>query len=220
MKKWIALHGFLGKCEQWNFLENLGEVHAIDLYPLMHLSKDELLDTLIEKIPDGTRLIGYSMGGRIAMELFLKNPNKFSQLYILASHPGLESQTEIKDRLKWENMWIDKISKTPKTFIDEWNRQEIFQNDQPISMPSVPIDQIKKCIEIWGLSKQEFLIPKLKKYNDKIVWLIGSEDKKYKLIAGNSIKNHFYAHCVTGAGHRLLQYPDYVLKCLKILDRE
>ena len=219
MRKWMALHGFLGSREQWDFLKTLGEVDAIDLYPLMDKTKDELFEFLLSRVENGTRLIGYSMGGRIAMELFLRAPDKFSNLYVLASHPGLEFKEDIEQRVLWENNWVKKLD-YPDTFINEWNQQDIFKNDNPISFPKRPINQIKKCIETWGLSKQDYLVPKLKRFNDKIVWLIGSEDKKYKVIAGNSIKEHFYAHCVTGAGHRLLQYPEYVLHCLKVLDRE
>lgn len=220
MKKWLALHGFLGDSGQWDFLRSLGIVEAIDLYPLMEMSKEELLDYLLKKVERGTKLIGYSMGGRIAMELFLRDPNKFSNLYILASHPGLEHKEDIKNRLLWENQWVEKLDGPRDLFIKDWNKQEIFKNDKPINFPNVEISQIKKCIEVWGLSKQDNLVPKLKDYSDKVIWLIGSEDKHYKKIAATNIKEYFYAHCVTGAGHRLLQHPNYILNCLKVLDRD
>lgn len=220
VSNWLALHGFLGHYSQWKFLEQLGKVTAIDLYKLMHLSKEQLLNNVLDNVKDNTNLIGYSMGGRIAMELFLLAPEKFSSLYLLASHPGLECKDEIQKRILWEKNWIDKLKSLNRDdFLNEWNAQDIFINDLPIDFFDASIEQMIACFEIWGLSKQKFLINDLKKYKDKVIWIIGSEDINYKRITATSIKEHFYTYCVTGAGHRLLQHPESLLNCLNLLNR-
>ena len=222
MSKWLALHGLFGDFSQWDFLNQLNNVdlQALDLYPLMDLSKDELLMDLLSRFvannQHSNNLIGYSMGGRIAMELFLKSPDSFNKLILLASHPGLEDNTAILARKNWENSWISKIQQLPQDFITDWNKQSIFEHDQDILLPDKPLQQLIAGIATWGLSKQKNLLPDLLKHRDKVLWLIGSKDSNYLKLAEDRLGD-FSILKVENAGHRLLQHPEEVLKCLKTL---
>lgn len=223
---WIALHGLFGESSQWDFLQNVFQLHAIDLYPLLVLPKEKLLLELLKKCPHKSNIVGYSMGGRIAMELFLQAPHKFNRLIILASHPGLVSADDIHQRRLWEESLIFKLQNDPEQFIHDWNQLDIFKNDKQIKLPQRPSFELTAGISNWGLSKQENLLPKLKPFKDKITWIIGSEDDKYQQLwqshCANLNSNHlssiqmseFNLITIPNAGHRLLQHPDKIKKVL------
>jgi 2-succinyl-6-hydroxy-2,4-cyclohexadiene-1-carboxylate synthase len=219
MSKWMALHGFMGTNEQWKFLESLGEVNAVDLYPHITKPKEEFLQELIATINGPINLIGYSMGARIAMELLLAAPDKFENVFLLAGHPGLDSE-EQKDRRKaWEGDWIRMLEAgNTNEFIQEWNSQDIFHFDQDIEFCDRPVEELTACFSNWGLSGQKDLLPQLMQYKDKVHWFVGMNDFKYEYIADHKLKAHFPVHLVPNAGHRLLQHTDSILDTLKHLD--
>lgn len=231
MSSWMALHGLFGDSSQWSFLENLDAVDkliAVDLYPLLDKPKDKLMGNLLSLLVDKCQnagaknqinLIGHSMGGRIAMELFLKSPESFERLVILASHPGLLDKSQILAREIWEKKWLAHLQQNPSEFISAWNQQSIFENDKPIELPSRPLEQLAGGILNWGLSKQKNLLPLLQNFKQKVYWLIGSEDNKYCEFAKESLQD-FKVLKIKGAGHRLLQYPNEISECISRLENE
>ena len=225
MDKWFALHGLFGDFSQWDFLENvdgIDHVSAVDLYPLLEMPKGDALNILHQRIIANSHdlisghninLVGYSMGGRIAMELFLKSPEAIDKLVILASHSGLSNNLEIQARKNWEDKLVEKLKQNSFQFIKDWNQQDIFNNDAPIELPHKPLSQLAGGIVNWGLSKQINLLPLLLPFKEKVFWLIGSEDEKYQKFAKEHLYDFNVFH-IQGAGHRLLQHPEKISKAI------
>jgi len=75
----VALHGFLGRPSDWDFLRDAGlDVDAREL----------------DDIPrSGETLLGYSMGGRLALHALLDGA-KFERAVIVSSGLGLENEAD------------------------------------------------------------------------------------------------------------------------------
>ncbi len=130
----VFLHGFLGCKEDWeemipHFEDNYRCI-AIDVpghgsspycEDILSALKAEILHLCSEK----PILIGYSMGGRIALQLRACA----EKLIILSGHPGLKAQKEKEERLKSDQMWSEKLLKIPfEEFFAQWYAQPVFQN--------------------------------------------------------------------------------------------
>jgi 2-succinyl-6-hydroxy-2,4-cyclohexadiene-1-carboxylate synthase len=102
------LHGFLGDPKDWDeVIKHLPEYHCIALtYPF--------------KMPTDGILIGYSMGGRIALGSTLPK-------IIISAHPGLQTEEEKTVQAMREKYWLEKLKAVPlPEFLDEWYAQPLF----------------------------------------------------------------------------------------------
>ncbi len=131
----LFLHGFLG-CKE-DFLPIARSLEG-DLYCICvdlpghgsPMSEDillpflELLNILsLEK----TILIGYSMGGRLAMMLREEYPEKFPAVVIMSAHVGLKETSEKKSRKSFESTWENSLESDPlEIFLDKWYNQPLF----------------------------------------------------------------------------------------------
>eukprot|EP00960_Hanusia_phi_P030073 748373-Hanusia_phi.AAC.3 len=122
----LLLHGFLGCKEDWDPLVPLllqdGSCSciAVDLPGHGDFAWKEgtmssqlalswevscfLLDMLLERLGVAScGLVGYSMGGRLALNFAQKHPARVQSLCILSAHPGLETSEE-----RFQRVWADR----------------------------------------------------------------------------------------------------------------
>lgn len=193
-----VFHGFLGSPSDFEFLKGDGVI-LHDLY-----SKD-----FKPEIKPGDTLVGYSMGGRIAMELAKKVNWEIEKLVLLSSHPGLELADEKENRSTWEETVLEKLnSLSPTEFFSYWNELPIFEFDAPLAVISQ--ERFKASSELFDqfrLSKQENFLPSLEEHQDKILYLVGLFDTKYYSYAEEVLLPHGIKIIPIAGGHRLFQQP-------------
>ncbi len=116
------LHGFLGTKEDWDpiirELETEFYCHAIDY---AGLSLQQIKKQIHSLNPAPQFFIGYSMGGRILLNL------KLSPCILFSSHPGLQTEQERQKRWESDLKWIEMLqSKSFSEFLEAWYAQELF----------------------------------------------------------------------------------------------
>ncbi len=176
----IFLHGFLGCKEDWNqilpFFEKAYYCIALDL---PGHGQSEYCEDIVGAVksfigPNKPTLIGYSMGGRIAMQLqtWVKN------LIILSAHLGLQTQKEKEERFELDRVWSEKLLHLPfETFLEQWYAQSLFQ-----PLPSLPLrlkndpESLSKVILQMSLSFQAYIDT----LDCPALFLYGENDLKYR----------------------------------------
>jgi 2-succinyl-6-hydroxy-2,4-cyclohexadiene-1-carboxylate synthase len=97
----LFLHGFLGQKEDWDPLRSQMQYpsKAIDLpgHGETPMANDIAL-AVKKQVPSASFLIGYSAGGRVALELKERFPSNYDHLILLSTHMGLANETERKHR--------------------------------------------------------------------------------------------------------------------------
>ncbi len=150
-------------------------------YNLYELSEKQINDIQInaEDI-----LVGYSLGGRIALKIASNNEFKLKKLILLSSHPGL-NEVDIEERRLWEEEILLRLQTSSlKDFFDFWNSLPLFSE----SIHYRPLDRtlFKKSIQLFEnnrLSNQPNFTDEIKQFKDKIIYVFGYKDKKYTDIA-------------------------------------
>lgn len=149
----VLLHGFTGSAESWGslldtFVDMGLQVVALDMlghgrssapadperYTIEHCSADILaaLQSL-GVAPQQAILLGYSMGGRVALYTALSS--SFRALILESASPGLRDPDERIQRQQSDNALADRIEREGiPAFIDYWQDIPLFASQQ--NMPS------------------------------------------------------------------------------------
>ncbi len=208
----IFLHGFLGNKEDWEalipFFRHRFYCIALDL-PGHGESpySEEVIMTVKQALEayDSPMCIGYSMGGRIALQL----QENFSSLIILSAHPGLPTHKEKEARRLIDEQWCQKLLYLPiDHFFTEWYAQPIFH---PLPRNAVLLQKmVKRRMKqnpqfLVGVLRQMSLAnqPHITEFKRPTLFLYGEEDLNYRQLYSNLSKT-VSVGCVKDSGHAIL----------------
>lgn len=136
------LHGFMGSSADWapivRALED--DVHGltIDLpghgqslgQPKEAYSVTGATEAVGEVLDaegvDTCTLVGYSMGGRVALSLALRHPSRVDRLVLESASPGLRTDAERTERREVDAERAARIEDDLEAFLTNWYRQPLF----------------------------------------------------------------------------------------------
>ena len=88
---------------------------------------DQVLSIVGPRQPSSVHLVGYSMGGRIALSMGARAPWYFSSITSLSATPGVEDPTKRAARHEADLALADHIESVGvDAFIDEWLDKDLF----------------------------------------------------------------------------------------------
>lgn len=180
-----CLHGAVGTPLDWQaFLPSLGApAQALDLWDYLPQSLSETGAQIAAQANPGDILLGYSMGGRLALHALLADPKKWRAAIIISAHPGLTSDHQA--RLTHDQKWADLAAQDWPQFLQQWNQQGILEQKPAELLQATVQDQIpvSQSFRSWSLGTQSNLRPKLSQINIPTLWITGENDPKFTTIA-------------------------------------
>lgn len=230
----VCIHGFLGQASDWDFLNHsLSEHVQISCFNLFgHEPPAEWgLSALGQKISSfaNTRtssneqsiLVGYSLGGRIALHSLLDSKSNWNKAVIISAHPGLKDSLEKSARLKADQAWAEKWLQEPwDAVLSAWNDQSVLRGIHPPPARNEK-DFLKaslgKALVECSLGLQEDLREKIAPLEIPILWLAGDLDPKFRDLAleMQKLNSKITTVIIPNAGHRLLMdQPEIVRKLI------
>lgn len=147
----LLLHGFTGSSATWEpHFAALGERFSIIAVDLIGHGRSEVpadparyrMERCVEDLValldalgiDRTMLLGYSLGGRVALHLTLDAPERVSRLILESASPGIPDSAARADRVRADEALADKIEREGlATFIDMWERLPLFASQAQLS---------------------------------------------------------------------------------------
>lgn len=198
---WL-LHGAVGAAGDWrSFAGRLAErkvgTRAVDLWRFLDCAPMGLHDfgeafNAEVRGSAGKRprvLIGYSMGGRLALHALLGDDSPWDAAVILSAHPGLESGRERSERIERDTAWATRaLTDSWVSFLRDWRLQPILQG---VEIRDVACDsrlaqrrrEIARSFIDWSLGAQESLWARLAEIQIPVLWIAGEQDPAYADIA-------------------------------------
>lgn len=147
---WLFLHGFTGSPAALVSLASRLPARASRAAPRWvaatlggHLreppSRDfwSEVDRLAALAPDATGVCGYSLGGRLALGLLARFPQRYMRGVVISAHPGLRTDTEREARREQDDRWVRLLRHEGiAAFVAAWERQTLWdsQRDLPQEM--------------------------------------------------------------------------------------
>jgi 2-succinyl-6-hydroxy-2,4-cyclohexadiene-1-carboxylate synthase len=222
----FALHGFLGKADDWNNLGVKNErFFAWDVFKDLPVSPfPSWAENFNHKVSEnpaaaGNILMGYSLGGRLGLHALLQDPKKWKAAIFISTHPGLKSSVEKQARIRADHEWAHHFeSEAWNPLMTRWNSQGVFLQD-PFTFKREEADFCRKtlsqALKIWSLGIQGDLSGKIKSLDIPILWMVGAEDAKFlekaKELEFRNAASELYV--VPQAAHRLpWQQPEKFLR--------
>lgn len=219
-KDWLpfsqTLTEIFGECSSLNLW------HFLEKKPLSLLEAGHAIAHTIAHQDPHPMLLGYSMGGRLALHALRACPGvNWKGAILLSTHTGLTQHKEKLARITRDTAWAQKAHTLPwELFIREWNAQDVFSKKQALAplyprhklQPYAPA--IAQSLVAWSLGKQEAFCSKDFARMPPTLWLAGEEDERFVNIAQQASRSQtcFTFKKVKQAGHRLAwQAPDSFL---------
>ncbi|MDK2820228.1 MAG: 2-succinyl-6-hydroxy-2,4-cyclohexadiene-carboxylate synthase [Clostridia bacterium] len=207
----LLLHGFTGSSENWHpfikFWEHSFQLIMVDIighgktespdnakrYSMDYVT-DDLLELLNKLDLDKINLLGYSMGGRLALSFAIKYPNRVHRLILESTSPGLQSLNERKERMIRDEKLAERImSQGIEAFVDYWEAIPLFASQNKLSKEKkTALKKQRLCNSTIGLANslrgmgtgiQPSWWEHLADLNIPTLLLVGELDKKYCQIA-------------------------------------
>lgn len=236
MIKLSALHGFLGSAHDWNFLDGQLNDASLDKEDLFSNGQTSYGETLWEfgaafnrkaALMDAKTpvLMGYSLGGRLALHALLKKPDYWKAAIIISAHTGLNDEKLKALRKESDASFNELLQNKPwDAFISKWNSQEVFKNTPTLHREESHFDKklLGKGFLEWSLSRQEDLKNRIESLNIPFFWIAGEKDAKFCELAKSLNFKHpdSTLWIAEQSGHRVpwqIQ-PEFISKINQFLD--
>lgn len=152
-------------------------------------------------------LVGYSLGGRIAMYAAAQGllPG-LKGLIVEGSHPGLQNETCRRERHDSDSQWAQRFRCEPLNVVfDAWYRQPVFASlseEQRKALVALRADnngsRLADMLLATSLAVQPDLSPNLTQCNYPFWYLSGERDAKFRVIAEQL---QVPCYLISNAGH-------------------
>ncbi|MGB5833741.1 MAG: alpha/beta fold hydrolase [Thiohalocapsa sp.] len=232
----LLLHGFTGDGRDWApWSDDRPTALAIDL-PGHGGSQDpivgfaEEIERLLNALPPSIdQVIGYSLGGRIALSLLAVAPERFRAATILSAHPGLVNADQRAARRAADLCWIELLrTQGIAAFVDAWERQPLFATQAALP-PTVletwrarrlgqRAEGLANNLACFGLAEMPETWTALSRWSGRLRWLVGALDSKFAAIAEQVLRQcpEVELHRIEQVGHNLLLEAPQAVLCIGV----
>lgn len=235
----LLLHGFTGSSENWGDLIPLFRkrfsVITVDIlghgrsasppdpnrYTMPRVAAD-VIALLDDWHLEQTALLGYSMGGRLALYLACHFPERFSHLILESSSPGLASEAERAERRQKDEALADWIEANGlEAFVNRWEALPLWASQQQLSqearqqlhqqrLQNNPIG-LANSLRGMGTGTQPSLWAQLPTLTLPTLLIVGALDSKFVAINQQMVEllRNGRLHIIPQAGHTThLEQPE------------
>jgi 2-succinyl-6-hydroxy-2,4-cyclohexadiene-1-carboxylate synthase len=140
----VLLHGFSGTGRAWDGVVSMLDPeryrplaldlpgHGSEADAQRPITFEACVESVLTRAPERFVLCGYSLGGRIALNVALAAPERISRLSLISCSPGLEDPVERAERRASDERLAEDLEALPfEDFIERWRTQPLFAEEPP-----------------------------------------------------------------------------------------
>ena len=239
----VLLHGFTGAPETWDpVVSRLGTRPTFAPALLGHDGTpgptaiesfedevDRVADLVREQGLEGSHLVGYSMGGRVALGLLIRHPSLFRRATLIGASPGLSDPDERQTRAAWDEEWARLLeTEGLHSFVAAWEALPLFATQEALAPRVVERQRrirlshdargLARSLRSIGLARMPDYRPRLEGIAIPVDVVAGEHDPKFRALAGElaGALPRGRKEVVAGAGHNVvLERPDEIAALLR-----
>ena len=229
----VFLHGFSGDCREWLTVGQAFGAYSrlyIDLPGhggSANIAANSLAEVghLLEKTLNSYNilkywLVGYSLGGRVAMYFACQPREGLCGLVVEGGHPGLTDENQRLLRRHGDAAWAERFRREPLTQVfADWYQQPVFASLDAAQRAALIAlrsrnngGALAAMLQASSLAEQPDLREPLRAREFPFHYLCGERDGKFRAIADELSAT---THVINHAGHNAhRENPDAVVACL------
>ncbi|WOO41330.1 alpha/beta fold hydrolase [Rubellicoccus peritrichatus] len=225
------LHGNIQTPAVWGaFLEQLpGKLALVDLRDYSADNCAAWARAFNEKVTQELEsdekhfLVGYSLGGRLALHALLENHKLWCGAVIIGAHPGSDDPSQREVWLKNDHRWAERFLKEPwDVLLKEWDALPVFggiPNPCPRNKEDFDRNEVARTFLAFSKGQQAYLTPRLREPNlPPVLYLSGEQDAVYSKL-GRDLSEQCPAirhEVIPRAAHRVpWENPDAFIETVK-----
>lgn len=214
--RYLLLHGFSGSPQSLAEVEGVAQGSVTPTLgghlgtPVVGGFWDEV-ERLAELGKECAGLLGYSLGGRLALGILARYPERFAHAVIISAHPGLKTDQERAQRRDGDARFVQLLREGGLTaFVDAWQALPLWasQGSLPESVRKAQREQrlrhdaagLAESLLAHGLGEMPDLRPRLSQVRTPVALVVGERDPKFVAL-GEELAGII-------PGSRLIRVPD------------
>ncbi|HTP22503.1 MAG TPA: alpha/beta fold hydrolase [Solirubrobacteraceae bacterium] len=234
----VLLHGFTHTGASWNpVVAALGESYRA-LVPDIRghgsagerepVTLEAVIEDVAELAPARFTIVGYSMGGRLALHAALAPAlaARIDRLVLIGASPGIADPAERSARRKADDALADEIDRmTIEQFAERWARTPVLAGQPPEVAAAIHADRLRnqpaglaRALRGLGTGALPSLWEQLPEIGAPVKLIVGERDEKFTVTAVEMARGLPDADAVVvpGAGHAVhLEAPERVAAVIR-----
>lgn len=219
--RYLCLHGFSGTPDSFEQLQlppgSVTPALGGHLNEAVTGSFEDEVERLAALGQGCEGLFGYSLGGRLALGILARYPERFRHALVVSAHPGLATDKERAERGDGDARFVEVLHERGlERFVDVWQALPLWasQGDLPDAVKEAQRAQrlrhqaagLAQSLVQHGLGKMPYLRPLLQLVRTPVDLLVGERDAKFVALAQEltQVLPHARLTIAPGAGHNLL----------------
>ncbi len=204
----VLLHGFTGSSKTWRpFVQRLASSYMLvrpDIighgesdspvdstrYSMAHAVTD--LNSLLDSLNiESAHWLGYSMGGRVALQFALAHPDRVRSLILEGTSPGITNERERALRKTQDDELADRIAREGLiSFVDFWESIPLFASQQRLPRQEFARQRqqrlandpagLAKSLRGMGQGTYPGVSEQLRRLTMPVLLVVGQEDAKFQ----------------------------------------
>jgi 2-succinyl-6-hydroxy-2,4-cyclohexadiene-1-carboxylate synthase len=232
----VFLHGFTHTGRSWQpVITALGESYTSvaddirghgDASERVPVSSEAVIDDVLAAAgPERFTLVGYSMGGRIALHVALLAGDRVQRLVLIGASPGIADERERSARRQADEDLADEIERSSiDEFARRWAQTPVLAGLPAASLDAAHADRLRstpaglaRALRGLGTGALPSLWGRLGELAMPVVLAVGERDSKFRGIAADmaGLMPKSQVVIVPGSGHAVhLQAPEAIAALL------
>jgi 2-succinyl-6-hydroxy-2,4-cyclohexadiene-1-carboxylate synthase len=235
----LALHGFTGSPESWDFAQPsagqlfapalLGHAGADAATEITHFEGEVARLSAFLPANDTLHVIGYSLGARLALGIALDYPERVARLTLISGHPGLATEAERSARRAADAAWIALLlARGVPAFVAAWQAQPLWATQTQLPKAAQERKRaerlrhsasgLARSLRVTGLGEMPNYCERLGELRMPVTLLAGALDPKFCALAQGMAERLAQPtlEIVPAAGHDLLlERPEFVTRVIR-----
>jgi 2-succinyl-6-hydroxy-2,4-cyclohexadiene-1-carboxylate synthase len=247
----VFLHGFLGHPTDYApVIEGLRQVEgpcptlglalaghpeippdretACDDDPCFKAELARLAGAIKSTFSEPVEVVGYSMGGRLALGLTVEYPALVRRLVLVSSRRGLDHSTEREERRHADEGWARLLeTQGVDRFLAQWWDSPLFSSLRRLEPARLKEERERRCryspaglawaLRHLGLGSQPSYAIDTQRLAVPVTLVVGELDEKFLTLGRNLVEQLPKAHLVVVKGHGhhlLLETPEAIVQAI------
>lgn len=230
----MLLHGFTQSGSAWAPISTAlsGGHRVVTIDAPGHGRSSEVMaglvdgaDLMVAAAPTPAAWVGYSMGGRFALNVALRHPDAVTRLVLVSTTAGIDDPAERARRRATDAALAGRIEAMGvDSFLTEWLAQPLFST---LTREAAAIESrlgstaagLASSLRLAGAGQQEPAWEMVGTFSMPVLVVTGERDSKYTALGERlveSIGSNASLHVMSGAGHAChLERPEEFVRVLE-----